>query len=82
MAFFKYIVAADVARPISAKEADKAKGDAGITYRDFIVQAERHSAALDGARRWVSCWKDEKQTSVPDNLMLEERKNYMTLRVL
>jgi hypothetical protein len=88
MAFFKYIRVMDCVRPLSAREADKEcrHTDAGITYRDFVVQAESATAAADGARRWVACWADEDEESVPDDLMLEPReyragKSYMTLRV-
>lgn len=88
MAFFKYIRAMDCVRPMTAREADKEcrHTDAGVTYNDFVVQAENATAAADAARRWVACWADDTQTCVPDDLGLEERqyrvgKTYMTLRV-
>ncbi len=91
MAFYKFLPSVNVARPISARIADKECRctDAGVTSGDhpFVVQARSATAALDGARRWLACWADEEETMVPDDLMLEERsyrpgKTYMTLRVL
>jgi len=89
MAFFKYIVAMDCVRSLSAREADREcrHTDAGITMRDFVVQAKTATSAADAARRWRACWADDDESCVPDDLMLEEReyssgKTYMTLRAL
>lgn len=89
MAFFKYLPTANIARPISAREADRecSHTDAGVypSKRDFVVEARTQCAALEGAQRWVASWADDEESCVPDDLMLVERqgrKRYMILRVL
>jgi hypothetical protein len=84
-----FLYSEDSVSPIRAREADRdyRDTDAGTDLSAFIVQAQTHEAALDGARRWIALWRDEDEDCVPDDLMLEEReyrsgKTYMTLRVL
>lgn len=75
------------ARPITAREADRNYRDTDAGLDDeFVVQADKHSEALDGAKRWIAARADEDELAMPEGLHLEERtyrpgKTYMTLRV-
>jgi hypothetical protein len=93
MALFKFIHRLSVARPISAKEADKTcratdAGTAPFNGADFVVEANTQKEAICGALRWLACWGDETENNVPDDLFLQERfydkrsaRSYMILVV-
>jgi hypothetical protein len=85
---FVYERETDMVVPVTATVADRdfRYTDAGTNLGSFIVVASDAETALDGARRWVACWKDDNQQHVPDDMGLEERhyrptKTYMVLRV-
>jgi hypothetical protein len=84
---FLYDRSDDSATMLPAYIADRRwhQTDAGARLDQFIVEAVSRNAALDAARRWVACWEDENEESVPDDLGLIERewkpgKTYMALR--
>jgi hypothetical protein len=89
MAFYVFHPDINYARPISARDANRLYGDtdAGVTWGEpFVVEADSHGDAVDGAKRWIACWQDEDTNTVPDDLMLVERivsprKTFMILKV-
>ena len=91
--FFLFDPDTGVAKPITAREADRdyRDTDAGITYDDFVILASSVTEATEAGQEWVACWADEDEGCVPDGMMLEERDSgrrshgqqyYMILRVL
>jgi hypothetical protein len=73
----------DSCSPICADEIDRDyfDTDAGDTsgFPIFVVQAKSQESARDGARRWLACWENEDEPSVPDDLSLVERRTRKVL---